>query len=256
MDKAPLPYPENKYFALYGNVMQKFFEMYSNNWGKTDPNMSPSVIEDKIKIIFDNFLKTEHIVWGARFANQSGEDILQEAIASAKTILYSANKEYFLNTSSEVPIKLETKDNDTLSIKIDFVHTISSNILNKRILVFDGKGTRKLGNVSNDQIYLYALLYFFSTQIMPSSLGFFYYRFNTFVPVDLSMDILNAFRARLSLGLKTIRNDTEFKANPCTKSCKYCGYQTDCQEYIHRPKRKRKSHVPISETTGLAEFGF
>jgi hypothetical protein len=257
VDQVPPPYPENKYFALYGNIMQRFFEMYSNNWGKSDTCPMPDdLIKERLKTIFDSFLKTEYIVWGARFANQSGADILQDSFVSTRAILSSPNKEYFLNTSSEVPITLETKDEDVISVKIDFVHTVSENVLNKRLLIFDGKGTKKLGNVWNDQVYLYALIYFFHTKIMPSSLGFFYYRFNTFVPVEITMDILNLFRAKLSLSLKTIKADLEFKANPCTKSCKYCGYQTDCQEYIHRPKRKKKNNIPVTETTGLAEFGF
>src|SRR5208283_867783 len=110
------------------------------------------------------------------------------AFTDVCTIMDSQQQNYFLSSTSEVEIHLKLKGETELRGRIDFVH---SDPLCKDILIFDGKGTDTIGkNVSNDQLLFYALLYFFQCKVVPSSLGFFYYRFNTLIPVPISEQIL------------------------------------------------------------------
>ena len=110
--------------------------------------------------------------------------------------------------------------------------------------------------MSANQLLFYALLYHLHYKVLPSQLGFFYYRFNTYVPVPISLDILNGFRAKLSADVTKIVSDTEFKANPCYKACKYCNYQSICMECQKaRADRKKTPELGIPNLEGPVEFG-
>ena len=254
IEKAPPTVPINQYFTLYGRLVEKFFTLFSNIWRFKTPFIFPEIIRERLQILYDDILLASTVNWSAPFVKYTQNDIFEQAFADVCTVMDSQQQNYFLSSRAEVGIQLKLKDETALSGRIDFVHT---DLLCKDVLIFDGKGTDTIGkNVSNDQLLFYALLYFFQFKIIPSSLGFFYYRFNTLIPVPISEQILNEFRARLSLDIKTIVSDKEFKATPCAKSCKYCDYARTCLEGIEsKGSRAKKSRLSL-EGDGFVEFGF
>jgi len=204
--------------------------------------------------IFHDILKSSTVNWDAPFCNEPKEEIFERAHADICTIMDSPNKNYFFNTKSEVSIGLILKDSHKLKGRLDFLHT--SQVGDEEI-VFDGKGTNKIGkNISNEQLYFYTFLYYFRFKKLPARLGFFYYQFNTLIDVPVDMDILNDFRARLSLDIKEMIKLRE-EATPSAKSCKYCPYFTGCAEGEQsRINRKRKSKIDLESNGKIVELGF
>ena len=151
-------------------------------------------------------------------------------------------------------IGLILKDEHKIKGRLDFLH--HSQVGNDDTIL-DGKGTNKLGkNISDNQLYFYTFLYYFRFKKLPVQLGFFYYRFNTLVPVDMDINILNDFRARLSLDVKEMVK-AEHKATPSAKSCKYCKYFTGCTEGEQsRISRKRSSKIDLESDGKVVELSF
>jgi CRISPR/Cas system-associated exonuclease Cas4 (RecB family) len=246
--------PINEYFTLYGRLTEKFFELYCNIWRFKTPSLSPEAVRRKMIFIYHDILKSSTVNWGAPYCKDSKEEIFEQAHTDICIIMDSPNKNYFFNTKSEVSIGLILKDSHKIKGRLDFLHT--SQVGNEDT-IFDGKGTNKIGkNISNDQLYFYTFLYYFRFNKLPIALGFFYYRFNTLVPVEMDMDILNDFRARLSLDVKEMVK-AEHKPTPSAKSCKYCKYFTGCTEGEQsRVSRKRSSKIDLESNGEIVELGF
>lgn len=256
--KAPPTVPQNDYFMLYGKLVEKFFQFFCNMWRFNTPYMSATDIKSKLEPIYPTILRTSTVIWTAPMCKQNEEEIFGDALRDICLIMDSPNQNYFLNTTSEVSIDLSLKNAHRLNGRIDFIHrdAINSNIES----IIDGKGSSKIGkNVDDDQLLFYVLLYYFQYKKLPDSVGFFYYRYNTFVPVLINKDIINSFRAKLSLDIKTITTLEEYKATPSPKACLYCKYAQGCMECLQdRGTRAKKSKIDnLDDSTGdVITFGF
>jgi CRISPR/Cas system-associated exonuclease Cas4 (RecB family) len=250
--KSP-PLPANEYFTIYGKLTEKFFQMFCNIWRFKLPYMPEEEIKYKLDIIYRGLLPTLQVNWDAPFVKESKEDIFNQSCSDICAIMASQNQNYFFNTRSETKIEIEAKDDTVITGRIDFIH---KDPMGGGVTIFDGKGTTELGkNISDDQLYFYALLYYFHFKEVPEGLGFFYYRFNTYKPVPVNMNYLDKFRASLSSTVKNIKEE-RFPATPSYKSCKYCDYQTICQDCQEdRIKRKKGSRLKPSDMEGLIELG-
>jgi CRISPR/Cas system-associated exonuclease Cas4 (RecB family) len=248
------PVDRNDYFPLYGKLVEKFFQHFSNMWRFTMPYMPPEEIQFKLNKIYEDILKISEIDWNAKFVTENKESLFDKACKDVCAIMDSHNQNYFLNTKAEFTIEVSTKLGVDIVGRLDFIHY---DAVSNAPLIFDGKGTNTIGkNVSKEQLFFYALLYLLHFNQIPEYIGFFYYRFNTYVPIDFNLNILNEFRAKLSLDIKQILEDTEFKATPKPKSCKYCDYQTICKDCIDdRNKRKRPIKVDLPDVEGVIEIG-
>jgi len=245
----------NDYHTLYGKLIQKFFELYSNIWKHKTPHLFPEHIREKLLPLYEAILNTTTVIWNGPGMTLSKSDIFDQACNDIGIIMESDSLNKFLNTKSEVSIKIDLKDSNTLEGRIDFIYNNSLSDMN--VIIFDGKGTNKIGkNISQNQLYFYALLYYLHNKTMPTELGFFYFRHNTYIPVPFNFDILNEFRAKLSLDIKAISNGGEFKATPSAKSCKYCPYNNTCTEgLLSKAQRARPSKIKDLEGGGVIEFG-
>ena len=223
--KEPPTVPINEYFTLYGRLVEKFFELYCNIWSKKQtPTIPHSEIKKKIAIICN--------------------------------ILESPNKNYFLNTKSEVSTEVALKTGHKITGRMDFIHKDPEK---NSVLLFDGKGSSTIGKyVDNNQILFYALLYFFQYGELPTNSGFFYFRYNTLVPVLIDKEIINEFRANLSIDIKAMTTIAEHSATPSAKSCKFCNYKKGCLESLKdKATRAKPSKIKNLESDGqLIEFGF
>ena len=247
----------NEYFTLYGRLVEKFFELYCNIWHFKTPRLSSQAIRQKLVFIYNGILNSSTVNWNLPYCKDSKQDIFNQACEDICTVMSSENISYFLNTKSEVTIGLILKNDHRLKGRLDFLH--NSNIGNE-VTIFDGKGTNKIGkNISNDQLYFYSLLYFFRFNKLPDHIGFFYYRFNTLVPVVMDKEILDEFRNRLAIDIKGMLQ-AEHPPTPCAKSCKYCIYfnEAGCPEgEKSRVSRMRGSKIKDIESNGeVVEFSF
>jgi len=248
--------PQNEYFTLYGSLIQKFFENYCNIWGYKTPNIPPDVVPQWMRQLFDALMLTAEVNWSGPGASDGPDEIVAKASEDANKILAGQSLNYFLNTKSEIGVSIKLSSGHSMTGRMDFVHEDPG----KSILLFDGKGTSKKGkNIDIDQLYWYALLYRFHYGKYPNELGFFYYKLNEFEPVMFNLDILNEFRARVSLMLKSLNENRSFEATPSAKACRYCPYLNSCPEGIAgKVSRARPSKAGITaEITeeGIATFG-
>lgn len=256
LKKEPITVPVNEYFTLYGRLVEKFFEIYCNVWSRQNITIPHPDIEQKMAIIYRDILKVSIVDWTAFFCKYSKNDIFTSAFSDVCNILDSTNRGYFLNTKSEVKIEMSLKRGHRLGGRLDFLHKNVTNINDASI--FDGKGTDKIGkNVDNNQLLFYALLYFFQFKSLPIETGFFYYRFNTLIPVAIDKEILNEFRANLSLDIKAMTSTVEYGATPSAKACKYCNYKKGCLEHLKdKAVRAKPSKIKNLESDGeVIEFG-
>lgn len=229
---------EDLYHTVYGVITQKFFELFCNIWRSKTPYMPLDMIKEKVDSISPDILNI--CDWpNSRKFNQ--EEVVNQAYTDICSIMDSHNQNYFLNTKSEQTIKLNLKENITLEGRLDFIHFMP---VSNEVVVFDGKGTNKVNKVMDvDQLFFYALLYYFQYKTVPIQLGFFYYRFNSFSPVIIDKDILNSFRARLSLDIKAMTTANKFEASPSSSTCKFCLYQNICSEYLQDKATRAKPSI-------------
>lgn len=247
--------PINDYFTLYGKLMEKFFINFSTHWKFETPYMTPNRIREKIEGLWE-FLEYSSIIdWSAPFAKLSAEDIIDQAFQDTCTIMDSHNQNYFLNTKSEVEIKATTKNGVELVGRLDFLY---NHPLSNSVMIFDGKGTKHVGKyVSEDQLLFYALLYLFHYKRLPDELGFFYYRFNSMIPVDITSLKINHFRERLSSDIKKMLETSDFPATPCYRSCKFCDYNNSCNDRsAWQASHRKPSQINVPDEPGVQEFGF
>jgi CRISPR/Cas system-associated exonuclease Cas4 (RecB family) len=216
--------------------------------------MTPIDIRNRLEMVYTDILNTSIVDWSSPIAKYSKEEIFEQSYKDICAIMDSMNQNFFLNTKSEVSIDVKLKDNVHIKGRIDFIH---KDAITPDILIFDGKGTDKLGkNVDENQLLFYALQYYFHYKVLPSQLGFFYYRFNAFKPVNINIDIMNEFRAKLSLDIKKMLEEN-FTATPCSKSCRYCDYRLTCSDLReYAAKRKKKSKIEFPSNEEICEFGF
>lgn len=248
--------PINEYFTLYGRLTEKFFELYCNNWRRDKPILTPKEIKEKMIVLYKIILKASIVDWTAFYCKYSKEDIFSSAYSDVCNIMESVNRNYFLNTKSEIKIELTLNSGHSMKGRLDFLHKNPLKL--NEISIFDGKGTDTIGkNINNDQLLFYALLYYFQFKLLPIELGFFYYRFNTLIPVAIDLEIINEFRASLSLDLKAMIKTPEYTATPSAKSCKYCNYANGCLEHLKdKATRVKPSKIKNLESDGdVIEFG-
>lgn len=246
--------PQDDYNRLYGLLMDQFFHTFSTIWKYKAPYMPDEIIKEKMQILFDKILETSFINWNSVHAKLSREEILEEALQDASKIMNSQNQNYFLNTSAGIDIELITKNGVKIKDSIDFIY---KHPMNNTVLIFDGKSSKKLGKANKNKLLFYALLYHFHYKAIPDSMGFLYYRYNTMVPVEINVDILNNFRAVLSHDIKVMLKESDFKATPCTKSCKWCDYSHMCLARLEKASKRRKPSQITADSDGqVINFGF
>ena len=250
--REPYPVPDNDYPKLYGKTVEKFFELYCNIWRSKTPYIFPDVIRERLEKIYEGILQHSTINWSR--GNHTKEEIFEQVVADTCAIMDSPNQNYFLNTKSEISIDMTIKGGHVINGRLDFLHYPP---MSEDFIIMDGKGASKMGkHVDKDQLLFYALLCFFQYKRLPLDLGFFYYRYNTFAPIQISSDIMNEFRARLSLDIKKMTEPIEHGATPSAKACQYCNYLSKCPEgLLAKAQRARKSKIEI-EGDGMVEFGF
>ena len=250
--QAPPVIPLDDYHRMYGFLTERFFQMFCNHWRHQTPYMSPEMIRKKMKVLWDDLLRSTTVDWSSSRVTQTQNEIFDVAVMDVCAIMDSPSQNHFLNTKSEVEILVKTKGGTEIGGRLDFIHyePLDDNLVH----IFDGKGTTKVGRVDTNQLYFYALLYFFHYKRLPAGLGFFYYRFNLYKPLPIDLVRLNEFRAKVSLDVKAISTGSDFSATPGWKPCHFCEYQPTCQEYMaFRASRKKPSAIDLPD--GVTEFG-
>jgi CRISPR/Cas system-associated exonuclease Cas4 (RecB family) len=245
--------PINDYHTLYGKLVGRYFEMYSNIWRFTTPYLFPDIIKERCEKMFNGILITSMVDWSAPGCSMGADQILEQACKDIYAVMDSPNLNLFLGTQAELAIEIKLNNGNSINGRMDFLHTN----LDKSIQIFDGKGSKNKGKyIDVNQLYFYALLYLLHFKVMPVDLGFFYYRHNSYDPVPFNIEILNDFRARLSLDIKAIIEGKNQEPTPSAKACKFCKYLTGCPEGSKAKAGRAKASKLDIDGDGLVQFGF
>ena len=113
--KEPPTVPINEYFTLYGKLTEKFFELYCNIWSKNNSILFPKSIGEKLKIIYEDVLRSTIVDWTPFYCKFSKEEIFKQSYDDIINILKSENQNFFLNTKSEIKIELSLKNSHVIS---------------------------------------------------------------------------------------------------------------------------------------------
>lgn len=255
-DRIDPPEEQSKYFALYGLLIEKFFEHLSNQHYKNNPNLTRAQVRTLMKQQWVFILEDNYVDWAEPWCKESSEDIFNSAVEDAIKCMESMN--FFKNTKAEVVYEtILKKSNDILTGRLDFVYINENN----KVEILDGKGTNKMEtNVDIDQLYFYALLYLLRHRCLPDKLGFVYYRYQLVKYVDFDMEAIMSFKNKLALVKKAIKSDTKWEPNvKISKQCKWCPYQSVCDAFKAKKdenaaKRQKKSSIQSDHTGTIQDL--
>ena len=99
VQKAPPTVPVNEYFTLYGRLVEKFFELFSNIWRFKTPYIFPEIIRERLQVLYNDILMASTVNWSAPFVKYTQNDIFEQAFTDVCTIMDSMQQNYFLSTS-------------------------------------------------------------------------------------------------------------------------------------------------------------
>lgn len=249
--KIKPPEKPSEYFSLYGRLIEMFFERYTNEIVKNGQELNENQIRGILKHQWSLILDRAYVIWDEPWVKETSEQIYESVCSDVVKNL--AEFDFWKHAKSEVPIKiLLKKTGDVLSGRLDFLCTYSDDTVE----ILDGKGTHKLKNVDEEQLYFYALMYYLKYRRFPDKLGFLFYRYQQIKYIDFDKDRILGFKNKLALTKRLIKKDKEFKASVgISKQCKWCAYSFSCDAFIKRKnelaeKRASKNQVGLPEYDG------
>jgi len=255
-DRRPITVKSSKYFALYGIVIQRFFEFYVNKYVKNGIRLTNEQIRSFLRKDWERTLDYEYVIWDDPWCKESSEEIFESIYNDVLTNI--ENFDFFKYARSEVIYNITLKKTkDELHGRLDFIVEKPDGTVE----ILDGKGTTKIEkNVDKEQLYFYAMLYYLRHKKLPTKVGFWYYKFQRIVYIDMDMDTLISFKKKFALVKKSIKEDRTWEPKvKITKACKFCDYKSDCDAYNLKKEAnrlKRNKGVPLPAVGKKVSFGF
>jgi CRISPR/Cas system-associated exonuclease Cas4 (RecB family) len=247
-DKVEPPEKESRYFTLYGLLVEKFFERYTNRISKTGRVLKDEEVRYLLGEMWKIVLDENYVVWDDPWAKRTADDIFEMAY---QDVLENMRKfTFWKNSQSEVPFRINLKKSgDVITCRMDFIHKASDGTVE----IIDGKGKMKIDKDADlEQLYFYALVYLLRNGRLPNKIGFLYYRFKLIKYIDFDADTILAFRDKVALVKNLMKKDTEFRPKVMlSKQCKWCPYKYDCDAYRTKKEASaKKRHKGIEGWSG------
>ena len=235
-DKVEPPEPDNKYFALYGILIQRFFQDYVNILLPKSMLVTDEFIKNYLRKQWEKVLAENYINWTDPFVSQNAEQIFEEVYTNVLENIKTYSS-LFRECHSEVGLYIKLKKSgDEINGRLDFIRDCKDGTVE----ILDGKSTSHLDRVDVDQLYFYALLYSLKHGKLPDKVGFLFFRYCTIQYIDFNADILLKFKNKLALTKETIKKDKEFKPTvKLSKTCMWCSYKLICDEYCSKKAANR-----------------
>jgi PD-(D/E)XK nuclease superfamily len=237
------PEKENKYFALYGILIQKFFQEYTNNILPSKINVTENLVRSVLEQQWKKILFKNYVNWDEPYVKENADEIFEQCY---KDVLDNIKAfDWFDQCKSEVTINIKLKKSgDILDGRLDFIRKCPDG----SVEILDGKSTAHLDRVDAEQLYFYALLYFLNHKKLPKKLGFIFYRYKTVQYIDFNPEILLKFKNKLALTKAAIKKDKEFIPTlKMSKVCIWCPFKLTCQPYMDKREANSKKRSKIKE---------
>lgn len=250
-DKVPTPEKDNRYFALYGLLVERFFKKYTNEVAKTGRELTDDNIREVLKEIWKYVLDTNYVNWDEPWVKSTSDQIFEMAWVDVCENMRKFS--FWKDARSEVSFNVHLKKSgDDITCRMDFVCEPPGG----PVEILDGKGKMKIDTDADvEQLYFYALVYLLNKGKLPDKIGFLYYHFKLIKYMDFDVPTIIAFKDKLALVKQAIKKDTVFAPKVgLSKQCKWCSYKCICNEYMAKKqanaeKRAIKTGI-ILEPTG------
>jgi len=251
---APLE-KDNRYFALYGLLVERFFKKYTNEVAKTGRELTDENIRSVLTDIWAYVLETNHVNWNEPFVKNGSDEIFEMACTDVCENMRKFS--FWKDARSEVTFNVSLKKTgDALTCRMDFIVEPQ----NGPIEILDGKGKMKIDTDADvEQLFFYALMYLLNKGRLPDKLGFLYYRFKLIKYIDFDKDTIMSFRDKLAIVKQAIKEDRDFHAKvKLSKHCQWCVYKCSCDAYAAKKKenadkKEAKNGGPVFGLTGSVQ---
>lgn len=253
-DRVKPSEPDDRYNALFGTLIQHFFEWYSNRWKEEKLDVSSyDAVRGLIVDKWRKMLTYDYIDWGGFGRRLSEPDLFDSVVDCIMDNLRT--HDFYADVESEIKVVATFSNGCAWVGSVDFRKKIDGDP--NRIWLIDGKSTNTLGkNIHTEQMLNYAWLHKYHYGFFPERLSFYYTRLKVFQDVPFDDVKLNAFRREFLLTLKTASEDTEFKATPTAKTCKYCPYKSGCAEHKADAATRKRPAKQIPFVENSTSLGF
>jgi len=247
--KTPPPAKSSEYFTLYGKLIEAFFRKYTNIYTKQGLILDNESIKKILKNLWEYILESSYVDWSEPWVNETSDQIFEDVYND--TLLNIKKFDFWKDAKSEISFEvLLKKSQDILSCRMDFIWKKPDGTIE----ILDGKGTSKMDkNVDIEQLLFYALMYLLRNKRLPDKLGFLYYRYQMIKYIDFDMDAVMAFKDKLALVKKAIKETTIFEpVVGLSKQCKWCAYRFGCDAYSAKKdaNAEKKGSAIKAEYTG------
>lgn len=276
--------------ALMGNVLSEAIErLYNEEWWREPATLAPR-LTSFVEKIFALKLEKTFIQWDENWVPGGGSwdkspprsILLQTCLDGILNYLRTMKRNRLLGpyARSEVDLSGCLPDRST---KIAGRPDLIVRREDTGISILDGKNSESVGRYTNpDQLRWYALCFYLAHNVLPSRLGFVYFRYpegcppkatEEFTPppaeewtgivdVPVVKEEIKLLAHRSAATRKVMLKEL-FDPSPSTKACKFCEFQTVCPAFASwKEANKRKPKKPtteiekaISEADGIIAFG-
>lgn len=266
--KKPIPFKKSEHHAAMGTAIQAVIERFYNDelWRLLSKNQLRDRLFDMCEKNFKLELTKRHIDWSQ---SPSREEMQQTITDGVMGYMRTLKHQRLLGPYSKAELDMVAYVNNYTPIggKADLIIrrddtglTIIDGKNSKRYK--DGKGGLKT-YTDPDQLRWYALCFYLCYRKMPDRLGFVYYRYPYGATVldvngDPTMDEegnelkeegvewveftkedLKGLGQR-AVDVRKAMDREKFEAKPYWKTCRFCDYETVCQERQAQKERNRR----------------
>ena len=217
--------------TIFGTTIGRIFEWFYNNryWAKSDPVAETLNIVD---IALDTTCDHESYV----MSHHAKSEMINDLNACVFTTIEVIKKHKLLTPLSRAEVILNVTYNDfVFGGRADFIHGEENNIW-----IVDGKASRHREKyVDSGQLLWYCLQHYLKYHIVPSRLGFLYYKFPqdpvqwvSFTEMDLRQNLQETLNVISSIKLE------KFNTKP-SDECQRCPYKSKCDDGAKHTAMKR-----------------
>jgi hypothetical protein len=134
------------------------------------------------------------------------------------------------------------------------------------VSIFDGKNSQTKGKYTDpDQLRWYALCFYLAYGKMPERLGFIYFRYPYGTPIEGSDEVESGIDwipyaktdiqglAQRAIDARKAMHKEKFDPNPSPPYCKWCDWETVCEERQAQRKKRARKPKEIDDTLDGAD---
>jgi hypothetical protein len=257
------PVKQSEHHTLLGNCIQGVLERFYNDELWREPESLADKLQNLIDTLFDEEMSRAYINWNEAPSRREMYNLVKDAVFGFMNT-FKTNNLLGPYAKSEVEYNALVDENTPIAGRFDFlIHKEDEGVI-----ILDGKNSKTKGKYTNpDQLRWYALAFYLSTGILPSKLGFVYFRYPAgYIPpkeewpldnkgnrvkpephcgidwVSFTPSDLTSLAQRAKEALAGMKRH-EFQAKPVPSRCKFCNYESVCPERIEQKKANSRSKI-------------